>query len=57
MLTEEMAPVRKAMPVITISTPIARSTLARCRFMRENSAENCSTINAAIRKGMPRPAE
>ena len=45
------------MPVSTISTPIARSTVARCRFIRANSDENCSTMNAAIRNGIPSPAE
>ena len=57
MLMAETLPVRKPIPVMTISTPIARSTVARCRFIRENSDENCSTIKAAIRNGMPRPAE
>ena len=57
MLTLDTAPVRKPMPVMIINTPIARSTVARCRFMRVNSDENCSTMKAAIKKGMPRPAE
>src|SRR4051812_7949681 len=56
-LTADTLPVRKPIPVSTISTPIARSMLARCRFIRANSDENCSTMNAAIRNGMPRPAE
>src|SRR6202012_4310974 len=53
----ETAPVRKAMPVTIIKTPIARSTVAKCRFMRANSDENRSTMKAAIKKGIPRPAE
>ena len=57
MLTAVTLPVRNPMPVITSSTPIARSTLARCRFIRANSAENRSTIKAAIRNGIPSPAE
>jgi len=57
MLALVTAPVRKPMPVTTSSTPIARSTLTRCRFIRANRAENCSTMNAAIRKGIPSPAE
>ena len=57
MLTLETAPVRKPMPVRIINTPIARSTLARCRFIFANSEENCSTMKAAIRNGMPSPAE
>ena len=51
------APVRKPMPVTIINTPIARSTLARCRFILANNEENCSTMKAAIRNGMPSPAE
>src|SRR5882757_9861720 len=57
MLTLDTAPVRKPIPVMTISTPMACSTLARCPFIRENSDENCSTMKAAIRNGIPSPAE
>jgi len=57
MLTLETVPVRKPMPVTIIKTPIARSTLARCRLIRENSVENCLTMRAAIKNGTPSPAE
>src|SRR6516164_7402409 len=57
MLALDTAPVRKPMPVAIINTPIACSTVARWRFICPNSEEICSTIKAAIRKGMPRPAE
>ena len=50
MLTEDMPPVKNTIPVMTISTPIARSTVARWRFIRENPVENRSTMKAATRK-------
>jgi hypothetical protein len=57
MLMAETEPVRNPIPVMTINTPMARSTLARCRFIRENSDENCSIMKAASKKGIPSPAE